>query len=545
MEKRPPSLMIAFSGSDKSSTSERNHVRGNDIKSILVILFIVMCICSIEVARADQCDELVAQEKRIGREEGQKLEERYKATFGIPVNSPKDRARHYQSLCEYDKKNLADAQNYIERRKKIESVCGRAVEQNCGSACKATWLERLNNNIEEACRLASDLRNGLNDTDAFIKSLAVPSSSIANPRQSSGASQPPAPLTSQSSALPRHWQGTADLADCAAANSLERGTAAWYDMCVPAGPPKSATGYVPHIPPQTLLARAKQTCGSPSRETYQCFVDAKVKILLAEDATIRTLCLSKTEEKPSALREQLRAGLGSSKPANRENKALNECVDNAYVYGPKGPPSLSERLWKIIGEKDKADTSDIGGDGTTSGGQSSDTSFPPTHCPPGQGMQSTPGAFGARSCQQLVTVQDNRNVNPQLTNRPGTPDPVQAFEDRVRKVASSAVAAVADAAGAPLSATDRSLCIEASFAAVLSVLKGGAAQVPEKCRPMANAARAELAYYAYAHVDSTNPAVEELLLYLNMRDENSGGLKSGTLGNPLPGFEGLKPSNSK
>lgn len=113
------------------------------------------------------------------------------------------------------------------------------------------------------------------------------------------------------------------------------------------------------------------------------------------------------------------------------------------------------------------------------------------------------------------------------------PNAVQAFEERVNHVAASAVVAGAKTAGAQLSAQEHEVCMEAAFAAVHSTLKGGAPPVPEKCRPLANAARIELAYYAATRIDTiSNPGVEELLSFLNARSQSSGILNSGVLGPP-------------
>jgi hypothetical protein len=380
------------------------------------------------------------------------------------------------------------------------------------------------------------------DVAAVAAPNTVPQGSGAPPKEMGTASNAePVSTSAPNSSTPHLWLPTKENPDCGSANELERQTTAYYYTCEQPNPPKSATGYRHPIAPQTLLTRAKQTCGSPSRDTYQCFVDTKVKILLAEDAAIRDYCLSKAAKAPNALRDQLRSQLGvigDTGEAARK-KALSECVDDAYVYGLKDRPTLRERLSDLLSKKSDANASErVAGSGRSVNTSSS----PPTHCPPGQGMKPTPGAFGAWSCQLLGGVQDRGNANPRMTDSSGTPDPVQAFEVRVKEVAAAAVAAVADAAGAQLSAEDRSLCMEASYDAVLNLLKGGASQVPEKCRPMADAARAELAYYADANIDTSNPAVDELLSYLNMRDPISGGLKSGELGAPLPGFEGLKPS---
>ena len=88
---------------------------------------------------------------------------------------------------------------------------------------------------------------------------------------------------------------------------------------------------------------------------------------------------------------------------------------------------------------------------------------------------------------------------------------VSVNEERINEVAALATAHAVKEVGAPLSDADRNVCSAASYAAARGVLKGGAPNVPDKCRPMALAAQAALAYYADAHVDSSNPGVEELL----------------------------------
>lgn len=55
----------------------------------------------------------------------------------------------------------------------------------------------------------------------------------------------------------------------------------------------------------------------------------------------------------------------------------------------------------------------------------------------------------------------------------------------------------------------------AAFGAAYAVLKGGAPAVTDQCRPMTQAARAELISYAVARIDTrSNPGVEELLSVL-------------------------------
>jgi hypothetical protein len=115
---------------------------------------------------------------------------------------------------------------------------------------------------------------------------------------------------------------------------------------------------------------------------------------------------------------------------------------------------------------------------------------------------------------------------------------IEAFEQEIDEVVAVAVAVAFDAVGAQLSAEDQNVCLGASFAAVRSVLKGGTGRVPEKCRPMANAGRAELAHYARTHIKALNPGVEELLSQLTARESTSGEPNSGANGGPKPDSQG-------
>jgi hypothetical protein len=107
-----------------------------------------------------------------------------------------------------------------------------------------------------------------------------------------------------------------------------------------------------------------------------------------------------------------------------------------------------------------------------------------------------------------------------------------SFENHVNAVAAAAAAAAADEVGRDMSEHDRQACLAVAYAEALSVLKGGTVDVPEKCKAMTDAALSQLAYYAGAHVDVANVAIEELLARYN------GGAN---LGGPLPGMEGLTP----
>jgi len=62
----------------------------------------------------------------------------------------------------------------------------------------------------------------------------------------------------------------------------------------------------------------------------------------------------------------------------------------------------------------------------------------------------------------------------------------------------AAAAAAADEVGRDMSEQDGQACLAVAYAEARSVLKGGAVQVSEKCKAVANAALSQLAYYAGA-----------------------------------------------
>jgi hypothetical protein len=88
------------------------------------------------------------------------------------------------------------------------------------------------------------------------------------------------------------------------------------------------------------------------------------------------------------------------------------------------------------------------------------------------------------------------------------------------------VAVAFETAGAQLTVEDQKACLMVAFDDVRSVLKGGTPDVPEKCRPVANAGRAALARYARAHVRVLNPGLEELLSQLDTPRPDSGRARS-------------------
>jgi hypothetical protein len=326
----------------------------------------------------------------------------------------------------------------------------------------------------------------------------------SNPTSASASAQPTA------SGMHAIWDGTFEK--CPTASPLEQSTAAWYYECVLRNKPVPEKSlHKPNPDPYELGRQAREACGSYSRDTQQCYADFKLKVILAKNPGMREAC-EKTASERNALRQQLARKLGSGD--GTQQKFL-ECVDNAYLYGDMGGPSdipktsLRESLRDAMNKKAKPTAS---GDGiVASDGQ------PNEHacwaqgrcCPPGQGMKQTPGAFGARSCQPLGGFLPNTKRLD--LDAKDAADSIEEFEQRVKSVATNAVAAAATDFSGTISDDDRNVCMEASLAAAWSVLKGGMADVPEKCRAMANAAIGYLPRYADTHVDNSSDLMEDIL----------------------------------
>jgi hypothetical protein len=323
---------------------------------------------------------------------------------------------------------------------------------------------------------------------------SAPEMRIANAPSVSGAS---APSPAKPATARRPWSGLKK--DCNAAGQLERNTAAWSDMCVPAGAPQRVSAYRPSIDPQKLTLRAKETCGSVPLDSQRgCIMDAKAKILLSEDAGVRAKC--------------------SSEPA----EALMSCIDFVYLYGPAGPSNAELR--GILNFYHGSSVGVVNGEYKPGA-----ASAPPTGCEPGFGMKPTPGGFGGWSCQKLGVIYLAPNRRPPGQSDSTEAEGIRIFEEQVNEVAAIATAAAATDA-TQLIAEERKACTGAAFVATRSVLKGGAPEVPEKCHPMADAARAELAYYAGARIRTWNPGVEELLSALDTRNQSAAGLNGGAPG---------------
>lgn len=347
---------------------------------------------------------------------------------------------------------------------RVDYVAGKGAQRYVAAAESLTIVKETIDKCQKMLALAAS---------------AAPSSQTANTSNVSGASAPPKAAVS---ARRRPWSGRKE--DCEDAGRLERATASWYDVCVLTANAKPRTGeYQPPISPQNLTAQALTQCKDASGVTkQQCVFDAKLKILLADDANVRAECSAKT---------------GQGRIA---------CVDAVFLYGP----GASQGTWadhenhrrRIMALPDYVIEKDMTMSRAPDGPHDN-------RCAPGYGMKPEPKAFGAWSCQPLGVI----------FIAPDRPAPghdatkaAQAFEERIRDVAIRAVAAAMKTHGSPLSAADRDMCSAQAFAAVLSAMKGGAPEVSDKCVAVTAAARGELAYYAAAHVDTaSDPGVEELL----------------------------------
>lgn len=321
------------------------------------------------------------------------------------------------------------------------------------------------------------------------------------------------------------WLPTKDNPDCGSATSVDKMTAAYYNTCVDPEPPKAVKRYQHPITPQDLLAVARDKCGSASRENYQCFVDAKVKYLLANDPVIRSRCQIDGAAPRGSLRDGIAAQLGMTIDYEaRKKDAIVSCVDEIYLYGPDGPPSLRDEL------KRRLQRAGVGAP-PTSDYKPREAPAAAAHCRPGAGwapysccqngfgMKPTPGGFGSWSCQQLGTFSV------------GGAEDLAEGDRQIDSVAALATAAADRNIGGQLDDAVREKCAMPVFASVRSVMKGGVPIVPAYCQALADAARAELAYYAGRHIARDSDGLEELLAYL----------PRGQLGPPQAGVQDMTP----
>ena len=366
--------------------------------------------------------------------------------------------------------------------------------------------------------------NSVYRTDGGARSLAdrTPAPRQSNPSSTSGASG--SPPTSTAGSMPRHWQGTGDAADCAAANNSEKNTASYYDMCV--WPTKgkgevrrNKPSYIPPLDPRRLVADAcsrlslppgvscsydavKRQCDAQfvsfADEAQRCMIDVSL------DLYVRTRCGSVTapRERRECMMDAKAAFLLAEEPAVRRicsrysGDNQRQCIDTIFRSGPIAERRAATQI-EILDARPR-DQSSASPPAVPNSTPSDGPSWRGTGCPPGQGMKPTPGGFGSWSCQPLgvFVMPGNAVINPA---GPAGAARVEAFERDLTNVVRMVAAAAADAES-DLSADERQTCLPAAVAAGYAILKGGVADVPEKCQGMAARARSELAHYAAAHV---------------------------------------------
>jgi hypothetical protein len=389
----------------------------------------------------------------------------------------------------------------------------------------------------EAARRAGDSQLELSILRETMEAIPAVAAALAgHPRvEPQGAAN----TTARATGLRPLWDGRTET--CDTASDMEKATAGWYTQCVLSKLPKTQPAKIhrPDPDPADLNRAARQACGSYSADTQQCFTDFKMKAVLAKHPEIDEFCrrTPKAGQLRAQLREKLRSTGQSSDTDSDAPKGFSEyhiCVDNLYLYGTPRDTSQSVRdLTKDALRKQAQSLSDASAraNATSTAAPRSQCWAPGWCCAPGQGLKPDRKANGAWTCQTLGLFTAS-TANPRLDAKQDA-DLKESFEQRVDDVVANAVTAAIEALGPALSARDRDACLAVAFTAAWSLLKGGTAAVPEACRPLANAARGHVGYYADVHLDNSSPAMEELLA--SFRSD---------LGSPLPGMTGLTPDET-
>ena len=335
----------------------------------------------------------------------------------------------------------------------------------------------------------------------IARQQSEPSSAVAGlpPRQAnpfatsrSGASGKP---EATPSTVRERWSGSGDKADCERAGRLERNTAAWDAMCGPKAGKKAPEPYRSNVDAQNITIKAKAQCGTASAANMStCVMNAKARILLADDPFVRAKCLSET-------------GLDQMK-----------CIELAYLFGPAGPSVQYLNRYLRADIQERLDRVQSNNTNQPTEYQTAPVSALPTGCEPGFGMKPTPDGFGAWSCQKLGVLffAPDRQTLIQEDSPEGL-EAIRGFEHGINEVAAIAAAAAVHEHGGALSEDERKTCSAAAFAAARSALKGDNVDVPEFCHAIVEAAQAALARYADAdaRVAALNPGVDALLAAYN------------------------------
>lgn len=289
---------------------------------------------------------------------------------------------------------------------------------------------------------------------------------------------------------------------------------AWYYTCNPE--PESANlkkaAYRHPITPQALYGKAWAACREkPAEQQRDCIDNAKLRVLLTEDAIIRDKCGSL----PGAVQVV--------------------CVDRYYLYGPDADSLENRRAWlrEVYDHQERVQEA-------------------------------------LRNAQRELDIED---LNPQLsptrqayvTKKLRTyndaslgKEPIPAeIESAAKKISSSRLSAAEnlfdrvvrdsvdlaiEANKTRLSENDSKECAAAAYRAVWAVMAGtNDFKTPTKCADVVSDSVAQLAYQAAAQFTAPPSQEEDLLKhYLALRYANTGGRNDGTLDAPLEA-KGLTP----
>ena len=355
-----------------------------------------------------------------------------------------------------------------------------------------------------------------------------------SPRAISGASSPESAPASGGS-IPKHWQGTSQPEDCSAANDLEIQTAAYFDTCQSPVAPETPARYLPPIDPhkvpddvyQSLKKQCDSAFATDDNQQQRCLIDAALN--WRAKSKCQSLTADPRQERKCIKNEKIiilwaedpdLEARGCGNPANSTSER-NLCIDVTYLYGPDDETNLEAAADAWTQRKDKpverlADY--LAGRW--------ETPVSDKRCFSGKGVKPDVGGFGSWSCQPLdgiYTAPDGRTITVGSTEAVAAE---QAIERRINQISALTTIAATKGTGASRPTPSSEACMKASFVQVHGVLKGGSPAAAPGCGAMVKAARAELAFYVSAHIDTGEPGVEELLAYLSTRNLIAGGTRN-------------------
>lgn len=205
----------------------------------LVLTFIL----GITTSLADQCDDLVQQEKQIiasTSQEKQRIEAQMRdaAPLGDEMQS---------LLCENEKVELRYLTGEVSRRRNTERVCGSRLNEVCDSACMQERLTEQRAVVQKQC---SNLQ----------PSLQTPAQS--GPRPATAAQ--PHPMTGVPGSPPAAYRPQGANAEyCANANAVDRASAYYGAICNPTSGNPSVTNQLTSQQAQMIALLVKQRDANP------------------------------------------------------------------------------------------------------------------------------------------------------------------------------------------------------------------------------------------------------------------------------------------